>query len=87
MIRYRDFVPKSVKTSWFGDELYGTFDAAVEAANAWMAAESVDVVSMETVALPNIFSPSEEGSADGSLGTASGWATWHQFVRVWYRET
>jgi hypothetical protein len=85
MIRYRDFVPKSVKGNWLQGESYEDFDAAVSAANAWLEAENIEVEQLETVVLPNITDPGEEGSADGAIDTISGWARWHQFLRVWYR--
>ena len=43
-------------------------------------------VTLETVVLPNIWHPYEEGTSDPSL-RASGEmsSTWHQFLRCWYR--
>lgn len=80
-------MPRAVKGKWFKGSTYETFDAAVAAANQWVTAEAVTVVQVETVVLPNIGAPGEEGSADGSISTVSGWASWHQFVRVWYKIT
>lgn len=84
MLSYRDFVPKKAKAKWYEGETYETFDAAVTAANAWVKEASVKIVNIETVVLPNIYSPEEAGAADAGISTISGWATWHQFVRVWH---
>lgn len=90
MLAYRDFAPRSLSPSkWnqiMGTERYETFDAAVAAANAWIAAERVKVVHVETVVFPNVDEKGEEGTADGRVTTMSGWANWHQFVRVWYEK-
>ncbi len=45
----------------------------------------VKLLNLETVVLPNTWSPHEEGSNDSSLGTAGEFPSlWHQFVRVWF---
>ena len=84
MLSYRDFAPKQAKGKWYEGDTYETFDAAVRAANEWMKEVSVKIVTVETVVLPNIFSPEQAGTADADINTMSGWASWHQFVRVWY---
>ena len=46
----------------------------------------VDVVNVETVVLPNIWSQYEEGTTDPALHTSGDMASqWNQFIRVWYR--
>jgi hypothetical protein len=43
-------------------------------------------VTLETVVLPNIWHPYEEGSSDPSLRASGEMSTsWHQFLRCWYR--
>lgn len=86
MIAYRDFVPATEKGKWYKGETYASFDSAVEAANQWLDSAGVTAVSIETVVLPNIDAPSEEGTSDAKLDTVSGWASWHQFLRVWFRQ-
>lgn len=88
MIAYRDFAPRmtSARTLLKAEE-FETFDDAVAAANVWMADGSHDVISVETVVLPNIWRSVEEGTSDASLNAAGNIATWHQFVRVWYRQS
>jgi len=84
VIAYRDFAPQPIEGRWYRGTSYETFDAAIAAANAWMAAERITPLHVETVVLPNLTASSESGTADGELATVSGWATWYQFVRVWY---
>lgn len=52
MIAYRDFHEKAARPGFFGigkDDTVVTFDGAVEEANAWIAAEEVRVLTVETV--------------------------------------
>jgi hypothetical protein len=86
MLAFRDFAPKVLEDGgWLSGPAYEDFDAALEAANAWIAADSIDVVNVETVVLPNIYSPGEQGTVDPELGMHAGRGTWHQFLRVWFR--
>ena len=84
MLAYRDFVPMVTPSTLWRAETYESFDAAVAAANDWLAREGPTVLHVETVVLPNVHSAQEAGTSDASLGTAAGWASWHQFLRVWY---
>jgi hypothetical protein len=87
VLRYQDFVPRMVESAGFlKPAQFETFDAAVEAAGRWIEENQIEVVTLETVVLPNIWHPYEEGSSDPSL-RASGEmsSTWHQFLRCWYR--
>ena len=64
---------------------YEPFEAAVAAANEWLAENHVRVINLETVVLPNIWSPFEDGTTDSSLGTRGGAPShWHQFLRPDY---
>ncbi len=83
MIRYRDFPPALEATDdGFG---LGPFRSAVAAANAWLAAEGVEALNVETVVLPNALASGEQGAEDTCLRVEGG-ADWYQFVRVWFRE-
>jgi hypothetical protein len=84
MIQFRDFVPQQVKGSWNEGRKYEDFEAAVAAADQWMRKAKITPLQIETVVLPNIDAPKEEGTTDAALGTVSGWASWHQFLRIWY---
>lgn len=87
MLKYKDFVPRQLKAPGVFDlGEHESFDHAVEAANQWLMTNSIQLISLETVVLPNIWSRWEEGSSDASLGTGEAPSRWHQFLRCWYRE-
>jgi hypothetical protein len=66
------------------DVYYKGLDTAVASMNAWLEDNPVEVITVETVTLPNIHSDEEEGTVDTEL-SATGYALWYQFVRLWYR--
>ena len=86
-LQFRDFVPQQLSNfGLFKVAEYETFEAAVMAANYWLMESPVELIQLETVVLPNIWSKYEEGTTDGSLGTSNAATShWHQFLRVWYR--
>lgn len=86
MIDYKDFIPRQTAgPGFFSSAEYQTFDAAVLAANKFVDTQSVRVLNIETVVLPNVWAPGEDGTTDPSIRTSGDFpATWHQFVRVWY---
>ena len=87
MLKYRDFVPKQLKAPGVFDQgEHESFDDAVLAANEWLVSQSIKVISLETVVLPNIWSRWEEGSTDASIGTGDAPSRWHQFLRCWYQD-
>lgn len=88
MISYRDFAPHAIKRGLLHSDTYQNFDAAVTAANAWLAGSAIDIVSIETVVLPNISADRSEGTSDGRVETEEAMTSineWYQFLRVWYR--
>lgn len=89
MIRYRDFAPRLIKRGLLHSDDYESFDAAVAAANAWLTETKADVMSMETVVLPNIALDSSDATIEGRVQTEEAMTSineWYQFLRVWYRE-
>jgi hypothetical protein len=65
--------------------VFESFDRAVAEANAWIESNRVEVVNIETIVLPNLWSPYEEGTEDANIMARGDFATsWNQFVRVWY---
>ncbi len=87
MIEFRDFAPRELSSACvFADARYETFQDAVAAANAWLSDSSTEVVQLETVVLPNVWAPAEDGTADGAVATSGPSDSWHQFLRVWYKE-
>jgi hypothetical protein len=88
MISYRDFAPRRIKRGLLRSDDYENFDAAVAAANSWIADSRVDVMNVETVVLPNITADGSEGTSDGRVETEEAMTSineWYQFVRVWHR--
>ncbi|MDC3379241.1 hypothetical protein OAX78_03060 [Planctomycetota bacterium] len=87
-LAFRDFAPEKLTgAGFFSSADYASFEASVAAASAWITEAGVDVISVETVVLPNIWSRREDGTADPDLRTSTQAPTsWHQFVRVWYRK-
>ena len=86
-MRFQDFVPKVIQPGGFlRPAAYESFAECVAEAGAWIQRHGIDVINVETVVLPNIRNPGEEGPADVELH-ASGemFSHWYQFVRVWYR--
>ena len=87
MLQFRDFVPRMlVEPGLFKEGQHESLDDALEAANQWLAESHVQLVNVETVVLPNIWSRWEQGSADTSLGVGSP-SHWHQFIRCWYEDS
>ena len=87
MLSFRDFAPAVLKRAGFlQPAVYDSFEHAVEEAGTWIEQEAVDVITVETVVLPNLHRPHEEGTTDPDLSTSvDSWTDWNQFVRVWYR--
>ena len=88
MICYRDFSPQLIKRGLLHSDDYEKLDAAVAAANVWLAESKVDVITVETVVLPNIWVDKSDGTADGRVETEEAMTSineWYQFVRIWYR--
>lgn len=87
MIGFYDFVPQlKERGGFFKLPVAEQLAEPLKRANEWIEAKSVNVVNIETVVLPNIYNPGEEGSGDTALMTSGDFATcWYQFVRVWYR--
>ena len=73
MIGFQDFAPEELRS-------------ALLRANRWTEEKRADAINNETVVLPNIHTPHEEGSEDTQLTTSADFSTsWHQFIRVWYK--
>lgn len=87
MIEYIDFVPEKLTPSRpLGEPDFETLRDCLDRANAWIAEQGADVVNVETVVLPQLHDPNEEGSEDVNLRQNDDYVTpWNQFLRVWYR--
>ena len=85
MIAFQDFVPQQTAPGGMLHRAeYETFEAAVAAANVWIQQNSIRVLHVETVVLPNIWSSYAQGTADANLSSLGDVGRWNQFVRVWY---
>ncbi|MDA3959306.1 MAG: hypothetical protein PF961_00845 [Planctomycetota bacterium] len=87
MICFLDFEPRQLEApGLFKGARMEDLDTVLADLNAWVAKNGAEVISIETVVLPNIHRPHENGTADPSLLTNGDLAsTWHQFFRLWYR--
>ena len=82
MIEFKDFAPQIKKKGFFKTD-FQTFEEALSAANEWIAGNQIDVVTIETVVLPEIWS--EDGTTDTDLTTSGEMmSSWYQFIRIWY---
>ncbi len=88
MIAFKDFVPKRLSPAGFtGEPVFETFQDMVKACNTWIRDEKVEVLNVETVVLPNVHAPFEEGSEDVNIRQDDDYVTpWNQFLRVWFRQ-
>lgn len=86
MIDYKDFVPKMIGSPGFlGEPEFETLQDALQGCNAFIEKEGVRLVSVETVVLPNLYHPHEEGSEDVNIRQDEDYSTpWNQFIRLWY---
>jgi len=87
MIEYKDFTPRMLgERRLIGEPEFESLQDAVKGCNQWISDSGVDVVNVETVVLPNVHHPFEEGSEDVNIRQADDDTTaWNQFIRVWYR--
>lgn len=87
MFDYRDFHPDQLEPGgFFKVAKWEPFEAAMKRANEWVEEHEVEVINIETVVLPNIYSPGEEGSEDAKLHTSGEYGSgWYQVLRVWFR--
>ncbi|MEM9325355.1 MAG: hypothetical protein AAGA85_06855 [Bacteroidota bacterium] len=88
MIQCIDFVPEKKKGSLFKSGAIQDFEDVMKEMNDWIAANDANVISVETVVLPNIHDSEEEGSHDTELWTGGESSSkWYQLFRVWYKKS
>lgn len=86
MINCKDFVPKKEKGGLFKSGSIEDFEVVIKEMTEWVNSSNVDVINIETVLLPNIHDPDEEGSQDTELWTGGESSSrWYQLIRVWYK--
>lgn len=85
MVKFKDFVPNIDKKFLVSNDLE-SLSSTLERMNTWIRQnEMIEIINVETVALPNIHGSSEEGSTDPELSFQEYKPVWYQFFRVWYR--
>ena len=82
MFDQKDFIPKTLSVHWLKGIQTESFDAAIASANAWIKAESVDVLNIETIVLP--VGPNDATESPNVTGAP---VSLRQFIRVWYRKS
>ncbi len=88
MIKHIDFTPEVTKKGGlFKSAQIERFQDVVDRMNEWRKSDSSNIISIETVVLPNIHDADEEGSEDTMLGTGRESSShWYQLIRVWYTD-
>jgi len=83
-----DFVAEETDAeAFFKASTHESFSAAKSKMNAWLSTDNVEVINVETVVLPSLHSPHEEGSEDVAINVKSEFVTtYSQFIRVWYKK-
>mgnify|MGYP001801668930 CR=1 FL=1 len=88
MITFKDFVPEVTSgPNIFGKREMEALKETQIKMNEWLKTEpNLKVLSIETLLLPNIHNPSEEGSEDPELKIPyNQTGRWYQIFRVWYK--
>ena len=88
MIEYKDFVPDLLAQSagFLGEPHFEPLKDVLARCNEWIGESGAEVLSIETVVLPRLHHPHEEGSEDVNMRQADESMTpWNQFIRVWFR--
>ncbi len=86
-ITFIDFVPKRLaKGGLLSSARYENIEVTVRKMNQWKDENSsIEIKNIETILLPNIYNPNEEGNKDVDIRTHANMTTnWYQVIRVWY---
>ncbi len=86
-IKYIDFAPARQKQGFWGTFDYDTLDTVLERANEWKRRNySYEIITMETVVLPNIFKR-DEARTNYVAQFITGGSTVNNFqiIRIWYK--
>ena len=83
MYQFKDFAPEIKRKGLFKLDTQ-TMESTLAIANAWIERNQINVVNIETVVLPEMWS--EEGTTDVHLTTSGDMmSSWYQFIRIWYK--
>ena len=84
MIAFKDFAPEVTDPGGFlKSKKFQSLEAAVQSASRWCLEAGILPLNVETILLPDIYDPGQEGSKDAHVLTGN-IVEWHQIVRVWY---
>jgi hypothetical protein len=87
MIKFRDFKPTDTTKFLDLQRSQTSLDDMVAAANRWINQAKCEVVSIETLILPDLSEKAPEESARPVFEEPGFLAKrWCQIVRIWYRE-
>ena len=83
-----DFVAEQTSAPGFlKAATHESFGDARNKMNDWLARNDVEIISVETVVLPSLHSPHEEGSEDVAVHVKPEFGiNYNQFIRVWFKE-
>ena len=81
-VAFKDFFPQVTQSGFLSND-YESFQQVVNRANEWMAGSDVQVLSVETLVLPNVSNEAEAMQTNiRTSGEMSSY--WRQILRVWY---
>ncbi|KQC34020.1 hypothetical protein AAU57_12270 [Nonlabens sp. YIK11] len=86
-IQYIDFEPRVLEKSFWGTHTYETVDATLERANEWIRRHySKEIVNVETVILPNIYTKGKaQTNQTTKYPTGGSIVQTFQIIRIWYK--
>lgn len=81
-VAFKDFFPQVTQSGFLSND-YESFQQVVNRANEWMAGSGVQVLSVETLVLPNVSNEAE--ALHTNIRTSGEMSSyWRQILRVWY---
>ncbi|KVP17295.1 hypothetical protein [Burkholderia ubonensis] len=86
-VKFKDFTRKQTGSSFWSGDTFESLEATVQTASAWSDEHGIQVINIETVVMPS--SAFSGGEIDTNATPDAGGkysSTWHQFIRVWYRD-
>jgi len=86
-INYIDFIPEQLEKNFWGIATYENLDEVLIRANEWTHRNySKEIMNVETVVLPNIYSKGNGNSKEVSQYYTGGHSIQNfQIIRIWYK--
>ncbi|WP_157644039.1 hypothetical protein [Burkholderia ubonensis] len=86
-MKFKDFTRKQTGSSFWSGDSFESLEDTVQAVSAWIDEYGIQVINIETVVMPSpVF---RDGEIDTNAVPDAGGkysSSWHQFIRVWYRD-